>query len=54
MTKLEPGGRHTVAVDILARRAVADEKPFMLEFTDVPATEIIAPVEIAAASGSGG
>ena len=54
MKKVEPGEMHTVAVDTLARRAVADEKRFMLEFNDVPATEIIAPVEVVAASGSGG
>jgi copper(I)-binding protein len=54
MKKLEPGGMHTVALDILAPFAVGDEKAFVLEFTDMSTTEITAPVEMAPVSDSEG
>lgn len=54
MEKLEPGGMHTVAVNIPTPFAVGDENAFVLDLTDVSTKEIIAPVEMARVSGSEG
>ena len=54
MKKLEPGGTHSVTVNIFAPFAVRDEGALVIEFTDVSTLEITAPVEMARVLGSEG
>ena len=54
MKKLEPGGSHSMTVNIFAPFAVGDEDALVIEFTDISAGETTAPVEMARVLGSEG